>query len=102
MLWMSIFLSSLQLDLASVCSTSLGSKQGCKGLKIVQNIGLSWFEKCVFLTVSQMFMLQQFSIVISHCSAVMGRLVRGVSPAELVLGCLRTTNVFLMRGLFGL
>lgn len=46
------------------------------------------------LTVSQIFMLQQFSIVISHWSPLIceGLEVKGVMPA------LFTTNRFLMRG----
>lgn len=48
------------------------------------------------LTVSHIFMLQQFSIVISHCSVV-GRHVKGVGTTFLC-----TTYVFLMRGRNGL
>lgn len=47
-------------------------------------------------TVSQIFILQQFSIVISHCSVV-GRHVNGVGVTFLW-----TTYVFLMRGRIGL
>ena len=53
------------------------------------------------LTVSQMFILQQFSIVISHCSGGCGgRLVRGVTflltmILFLILGLFLSTNTFL-------
>lgn len=102
MLLSNLYLSSLRADSLFIsCCSVFGSKHGCRENGKINRIKPRTSHSCKLpLTVSQIFMLQQFSIVISHCSGAAGRHVSGVRLLRSIL--LRTTNVFLIFGRIGL